>query len=121
MFCGGGRSFLSAYPLPLLLSKGDDKVKDKENKKRTAYIRKDGWVYSEEGMENLVKAGYKGFNRFMESMQKQIGQWHRVLKPLDRDAAAIVKSVKGLVARAQFVSSAIVKESERREKKGAMN
>lgn len=93
-------------------------MKDKAKKSTTAFIRSDGWVYSKEGMEKLISSGHKGHDLFMKSMQNQIGEWHRVLKPLDRDAAEIVKSVKGLVARAQFVSSAIVKESERREKKG---
>lgn len=92
--------------------------KEKQKKeKQTAFIRSDGWVISADGMERLTKAGYKGHDRFMESMKSQIGEWHRVSKPLDRDAAAIVKSVKGMVARAVFVSKAIVNEAERRAKK----
>lgn len=90
----------------------------KEAKERqTAFIRCDGWVISAEGMQRLTKAGHKGHDRFMESMKSQIGDWHRVSKPLDRDAAEIVKSVKGMVARAVFVSKAIVNEAERRAKK----
>lgn len=89
----------------------------KQTEKQTAFIRCDGWVISADGMERLTKAGYKGHDRFMESMKSQIGDWHRVSKPLDRDAAQIVKSVKGMVARAIFVSSAIVNEAERRAKK----
>ena len=91
--------------------------KNKEKtEKQTAFIRCDGWVISADGMQRLTKAGHKGHDKFMESMKSQIGEWHRVSKPLDRDAAEIVKSVKGMVARAMFVSQAIVNEAERRAK-----
>ena len=90
-------------------------MENKPEKKQTVYIRKDGWVISSDGMERLVKAGHEGHDRFMQSLRGQIGEWHRVSKPLDRDAAAIVKSVKGMVARAMFVSQAIVNEAARRE------
>ncbi len=93
-------------------------MRNKEERKQTAYIRQDGWVISSEGMDRLVKAGHKGHERFMQSIKGQIGEWKRVSKPLDRDAAEIVKSVKGMVARAVFVSQAIVNESERRQRKG---
>lgn len=92
-----------------------EKNKDK-TEKQTAFIRCDGWVISADGMQRLTKAGHKGHDKFMESMRSQIGEWHRVSKPLDRDAAEIVKSVKGMVARAMFVSKAIVNEAERRAK-----
>ena len=91
--------------------------KNKEQtEKQTAFIRCDGWVISADGMQRITKAGHKGHDKFMESMRSQIGEWHRVSKPLDRDAAEIVKSVKGMVARAMFVSKAIVNEAERRAK-----
>lgn len=91
--------------------------KNKEQtEKQTAFIRCDGWEISADGMQRLTKAGHKGHDKFMESMKSQIGEWHRVSKPLDRDAAEIVKSVKGMVARAMFVSKAIVNEAERRAK-----
>lgn len=90
---------------------------NRDSKKDTAFIRSDGWVFSAEGMQRLKNAGYKGHAKFMESIKSQIGDWHRVSKPLDRDAAAIVKSVKGMVARAIFVSKAIVNEAEERAKK----
>ena len=91
--------------------------KNKEQtEKQTAFIRCDGWVISADGMQRITKAGHKGHDKFMESMKSQIGEWHRVSKPLDRDAAEIVKSVKGMVARAMFVSKAIVNEAERRAK-----
>ena len=93
----------------------------KQTEKQTAFIRCDGWVISADGMQRLTKAGHKGHDRFMESMKSQIGEWHRVSKPLDRDAAEIVKSVKGMVARAVFVSKAIVNEAERRAKKESKN
>ena len=87
-----------------------------QTEKQTAFIRCDGWVISADGMQRLTKAGHKGHDKFMESMRSQIGEWHRVSKPLDRDAAEIIKSVKGMVARAMFVSKAIVNEAERRAK-----
>ena len=93
----------------------------RDTEKDTAFIRSDGWVFSAEGMQRLKDAGHKGHAKFMESIKSQIGDWHRVSKPLDRDAAAIVKSVKGMVARAIFVSQAIVNEAEQREKKEGKN
>ena len=83
-------------------------------KKSEVYIRSDGWVFTKDGMDRLKEGGYKGFARFKESMESKLGKWHRVCKPLDKDAAAAVKAVKGLVERGVFVSSAIVKEAERR-------
>lgn len=85
-------------------------------KKSEAYIRSDGWVFTEDGMSRLKAGGLKGFNRFKANTEAKIGKWHRVLKPLDRNAAAVVKSVKGMVARAEFISSAIVNEAARRAK-----
>ncbi|MBO6031690.1 MAG: hypothetical protein J6Q22_09475 [Prevotella sp.] len=91
--------------------------KNKEHaKSQTAFIRSDGWVISADGMRRLEDSGRKGHELFMASIRNQIGEWHRVNKPLDRDAADIVMSVKGLVARAIFVSRAIVDEAERRAK-----
>lgn len=87
-----------------------------KKEKQTAFIRCDGWVISADGMDRLVKAGHKGHRKFMESIEGQIGQWHRCSRPLDKDAAEVVKSVKGMVARAMFVSKAIVNEAERRAK-----
>ena len=92
---------------------GENMKKDKE--RNEAFIRSDGWVFSSEGMARLKKGGYKGFARFKENTEAKIGKWHRVLRPLDQDAAAAVKQVRGLVQRAIFLSSAIVKESERRK------
>ena len=94
-------------------------TKETKGKKTTVYIRDDGWIFSEDGMNRLREGGHRGHDLFMQSLERQIGQWHRVSKPLDRDAAAIVKSVKGMAARAMFVSKAIVNEAERRMKKGA--
>lgn len=87
------------------------------NKKSEAYIRSDGWVFTEDGMSRLKAGGLKGFNRFKENTEAKIGKWHRVLKPLDRDAAKVVKSVQGLVERARFVSDAI---TSRGDAKGTM-
>ena len=85
-----------------------------EGEKSEVYIRSDGWVFTEDGMKRLKEGGHKGFARFKESMESQLGEWHRVSKPLDKDAAAALKQVKGLVARGVFLSTAIVKEAERR-------
>ena len=87
-----------------------------KNHKSEVFIRSDGWVFSKEGMDKLVAGGYKGFNRFKENTEAKIGKWHRVSKPLDKEAAAAVMEVKGLVSRAMFVSSAILAEAERRAK-----
>lgn len=96
--------------------KGKHSMKKEKAKKekQTTYIRCDGWVISSDGMERLVKSGHKGHDRFMENTKKQIGNWHRVSKPLDRDAAEIIQSVKGMIPRAVFVSTAIVNEAQRR-------
>lgn len=91
-------------------------MKKKTDKKDEAFIRSDGWVFTKDGMDRLKKGGLKGFNRFMQNVEAKLGKWHRVLKPLDRDAAAALKAVKGMVPRAQFLSDAIVKESDRRAK-----
>lgn len=91
--------------------------KETENKK-AVYIRKDGWVFTEDGMKKLTEGGYKGHERYMQSLERQIGKWHRIARNIDRDAADILKSVKGVAARAVFVSNAIVKEAERRARKG---
>ena len=79
-----------------------------KNHKSEVFIRSDGWVFTKEGMDRLKAGGYKGFDRFKANIEAQIGQWHRVCKPLDADAAAIVMGVKGMVPRAKFVSGAIV-------------
>lgn len=86
--------------------------------KKAVYIRKDGWVFTEDGMKKLTEGGLKGHQRYMESLERQIGKWHRIARNIDRDAADIIKSVKGVAARAVFVSNAIVKEAERRARKG---
>ena len=105
-----------------MLHKEKEMGKQKQStEKQAAFIRSDGWVISADGMKRLKECGHKGHDRFMESMKSQIGEWHRVSKPLDREAAEIVKSVKGMVARAVFVSKAIVNEAERRVKKESKN
>ena len=90
---------------------------DTLTKKADVYIRSDGWVFSQDGMDRLKAGGHKGFARFKKSMEAKLGKWHRVCKPLDKDVTEIVKGVKGLVARGMFVSSAIVKEAERRARR----
>ena len=87
-----------------------------KTQKSEVYIRSDGWVFTEDGMKRLKEGGYKGHARFMANIEAKIGKWHRVCKPLSRDAASAVMEVKGMVARAMFVSSAILAEAERRAK-----
>lgn len=86
--------------------------KEAKMNRQAAFIRSDGWVISESGLKRLKECGHKGHDRFMESLRSQIGEWHRVCKPLDKDAADIVKGIKGMAARAMFVSKAIVNEAE---------
>ena len=93
-------------------------MEKKKKDNREAFIRSDGWVFTKEGMDRLVKGGKKGHELYEKSMESQIGKRWRVSKPLDREAAQIVMSIKGVVPRAVFVSQAIVEEAERRAKKG---
>ena len=88
----------------------------KEQKKSEVYIRSDGWVFTKDGMDRLVAGGHKGFNRFKENIEAKIGKWHRVLKPLDKEAAEALGEIKGMIPRAMFLSSAITKEWARRSR-----
>lgn len=82
-------------------------------KKAEVYTRSDGWVFSKDGIDRLKAGGHKGFARFKESMESKLGKWHRVSKPLDKDAAEVLKGMGGyFVERAVFLSSAILKEAE---------
>ena len=85
-----------------------------KKEKTEVYIRKDGWVFSKEGMKRLVDGGHKGHAIYEQHLTEQIGTRHRVLRPLDREAADILKSIKGIAARAVFLSTAIMQEHERR-------
>lgn len=77
------------------------------------FIRSDGWVVSPDGMKRLKEGGNKGHLLAEKQIEEQIGKRYRVLRPLDRDAAAILSSVKGLIPRAVFLSNAIMREMER--------
>ena len=112
---GGGDA--ASSPLSRFL-KGKTMKQKTDTDKKAVYIRQDGWVFTEDSLKRLVDGGHKGHDRYMESIESQIGKWHRVSRGLDRDAAEIVKGIKGVANRALFVSNAIVKESERRAKKG---
>ena len=79
------------------------------------FIRSDGWVVSPEGMRRLKEGGMKGHQLSEEAIQKQIGNRHRVYRPLDRDAVDILKTVKGMIPRAVFLSNAIMAAIERKE------
>lgn len=86
----------------------------KIQKKGGNFIRSDGWVVSPDGMKRLKEGGYKGHRLAEESLNRQMGDRHRVLRPLDRDAAAILSSVKGIVPRAVFLSNAIMAAIEKK-------
>lgn len=88
----------------------------KEKKKEEVFIRSDGWVFSKEGMDRLKEGGMRGHLLSEKKIEEQIGKRYRVSKPLDRDAAEILQSIKGMIPRAKFVSKAIIKEWERRRK-----
>lgn len=95
----------------------DERKKTMEGKQKSeVYIRSDGWLFSKDGMDRLVKGGHKGFNRFKENIEAKIGKWHRVLKPLDKEAAEVLMGIKGMIPRAVFLSSAITKEWARRSR-----
>lgn len=87
-----------------------------KTEKRTVYIRPNGYVISEEGAMRLKEGGLKGHILAEQNMERQMGQRHRVIRPLTRQAAEALKNVKGMVNRAVFLSSAIQKEAERRAK-----
>ena len=78
--------------------------------------RKGGGYYTEDGMERLRQSGMKGHEAAERLIAEQIGERHRLLRPLTREAASILKSVKGMIPRALFLSNAIVREAERRAK-----
>ena len=78
--------------------------------------RKGGRYYTEDGMERLKRSGMKGHEAAERLIAEQIGERHRLLRPLTREAASILKSVKGMIPRALFLSNAIVREAERRAK-----
>lgn len=78
--------------------------------------RKGGGYYTEDGMKRLRQSGMKGHEAAERLIAEQIGERHRLLRPLTREAASILKSVKGMIPRALFLSNAIVREAERRAK-----
>lgn len=99
--------------LRIMPSDGKEKKMEKQGDKSEVYIRSDGWVFSKDGMERLKAGGHKGHANFMKSMEAKLGEWHRVSKPLDKDAAEVLKGIGGyFVERAVFLSSAIVKAAE---------
>lgn len=91
--------------------------KNAKTRKSEVYIRSDGWVFSKEGLERLKAGGHKGFERFKASTEAKFGgEWHRLCNPLDKEAAAALKAVKGFVERGAFLSKAIVAEAAKRAK-----
>ena len=90
-------------------------VNSTRRKKRNS-PRKGGGYYTEDGMERLKRSGMKGHEAAERLIAEQIGERHRLLRPLTREAAGILKSVKGMIPRALFLSNAIVREAERRAK-----
>lgn len=92
--------------------------KKNETKKEEVFIRSDGWVFTKDGLDRLRAGGHKGFDRFMENNEKKLGGWNRLLKPLDPDAAAVLKTIKQPVERGRFLSTAIVSENGRKRTGG---
>ena len=90
-------------------------MEHKRQEKGGNFIRSDGWVVSPEGMKRLKDGGMKGHHLAEAAIEKQIGKRHRVNRPLDRDAAAILTSVKGMIPRAVFISNAIMAAAEKQE------
>ena len=88
---------------------------NKAEEKEKNFIRSDGWVFSQDGMKRLKDGGMKGHQLSEDIIRKQIGNRHRVNRPLDRDAVEILKSVKGLIPRAVFISNAIMSAIERKD------
>ena len=82
--------------------------------KSTIYIRQNGWVITEDGVQRQRDGGKKGHLLAEQNMERKMGVRNRVLRPLTRQAAEALKKVKGMVERAVFLSSAIQKEAERR-------
>ena len=82
--------------------------------KMTKLPREGGWFYTEDGAARLREGGKRGHDDCERKIEEQIGQRHRVRAPLTKQAADIVKSVKGFIPRALFVSGAIMREAQRR-------
>ena len=90
-------------------------MENKKQEKGGNFIRSDGWVVSPDGMKRLKDGGMKGHHLSEEAIRKQIGNRHRVYRPLDKDAVDILKTVKGMIPRAVFLSNAIMAAIERKE------
>lgn len=86
-------------------------METKEDNK-AVFIRSDGWVYTGEGMDRLKAGGMKGKELSEKMIEEQIGKRCRVRRPIDPGAFALLRRVKGLVPRAIFVSSAIMRQAE---------
>ena len=92
----------------------------KAKKREEVFIRSDGWVFSKDGLARLKAGGHKGFERFKASTEAKFGgEWHRLCNPLDKEAAAALKAVKGFVERGEFLSKAVVAEAKARKRGGA--
>lgn len=84
-----------------------------ETEKGVAYIRKDGWIFSEEGFRRITETGKLGHQKLMDKMKEQLGGgWVTIARRLYPDVVASIKSVKGFVNRTLFVSQAIIDEAK---------
>lgn len=92
-----------------------------KKKKLTAIPRSGGWFYTTEGMERLKKGGMKGHLQMEKNLAEKLGNRHRVYQPLTRQAAMVMRSIKGMIAKFKFVNSAIERELDKRERKGVAN
>lgn len=91
---------------------------EKKKEKLTALPREGGWFYSDDGIDKLRKGGLKGRAILEERVEERIGKRRRVRVPLSREAAEAVKSVKGFIPRALFVSGAVMREVQRKARRG---
>ena len=83
------------------------KEKKEQKEKLTKKSREGGWFYTEDGMERLRKGWLKGHEAAERSLQEKLGNRHRLNMPLTEEANAVMRSVKGVIPKFQFVNGAI--------------
>lgn len=95
----------------------EKKTHKEAERKLTQYPRKGGWFYTEDGMDRLKAGGMKGHKTVEERIAAQIGERIRVSRPLRKDAADILMSVRGFIERTMFLNNAILAEAARKNRK----
>ena len=92
-----------------------------ENERLTSLPRSGGWFYTSDGMERLKKGGMKGHLQMEKNLAEKLGNRHRAYLPLTRQAAMVMRSIKGMINKFRFVNGAIERELDKRGKKGEGN